>query len=1705
VTQKIQSVVAEVSPSLYAAAKQANLNPIQTNQVEQMSFAIKKHRELSKMEPNAAKSAYDALDPNAQNSLKFLFKDSDYSVAPPDASDKVYGALKAGFGIVASPVVGLFKLAGNYNRLVNTPYLVARQAAQGADVFNSKTWSTAWNGKSVYDNGALDKAVNVFGAAPVEVAKGLLAGKTPGQIIIDYGKTDATITDAISQAFNNPKEFRQVMDGVKYAQVSPGRDLARMSEDKHFGYGGLHGDYVSGSTKNFSGVIDAVYQIVIDPLTWITGGSTKAANVGERLAATIKVAAERGNLPRGVADVFADRRVATLWNDQLGPKLKRYSEAKTRAEKTIIYNEISFDHPGYANRNIVDHFANNKLFDAAVAQKHFEIAENVPKLLSGSVEGMSYSRNGVVIARKQRHLRDGLSLYMDSLFNSSGSRTMGLLKTQGRTPDELEKIGNDAYDALRKAGETVDGYVNPNPDLSIIKGINSEIKGLKRFGKLAARSPMGLEIRTGSEAIQTAGNFTTVARQVVPKDVAEFLTTSFLESTQDQQLVIIRNLYVAIMDSYGLRGHAMGEKLINDTLRQKFGNKAGFGTLVKTEVNASHAKYAPNGTLKETESVPVLQSEDPIHLYHSTNAVGSLPYDEIMQMAVDIKSKKNLVNAIGGATQSQFAVKIVDAWSLLTLLPRLGIRSAIDEGLMFVLTAPSKDLLAFASRRGHQMGKMSTAFTGSKDATGPIREAIGKAFKNNVYDAVSLEKREQLLNDLASKLNIDSDLLRNVQKREEIGRYVEQIYGTRLDLDERAYLLQALVHQPDMLNSMASSMVARSGLSGRYGETVHNSIVDPSNLTLAIAELALKVGRRPNAIPTKDLSEAHLSLAHFDNWWKGFVANRKTLPNNRTVDPGRIFFENNGLKPNEIDPVSGKEWFEKALDEMVASIGVVYDDAKKIYVVKDQQAVDAYLALSSRTIVGRERGFSDADLVRDQSFRSLADLYTTFHGSANGFNQKLFDAVVEDRKRLTNLIKGKEGYTATWSQAAASMDFNRFIENTTAHRPNGEINSAIEFPGFQEVESVWRRYGDKGMEWMDRQINAIYRQPALMVTYTQVRKNYAGVERQWVKDMKTQMIKDDPTRYKTKSALDRLDLEVKSMGEKRFTEIATEEAANTILKYADNPAIRSNFAYGVRTVGRYYRATEDFQRRMFRLKDVPLRVLYRMRLAHLGLSASGSVFTDANGDMYVTMPMDNIIFKATDTTMRALTGNLGYSQPAFNEFTFKLKMVNPSFQQDAGLPMLSGPIAGLGVIAMRNILGYTNNLPFIGTTVGPIAQQAGLAVDQFALGSMGENTNIARAVVPASLQRIWGLLPFDEKSRQEVTAGQQAMAYNAAHGLSLDANSTDREKAEYLKNIRISAHNVLFLRNFLGLVLPATPTVQESKGIPDYLKRVGITGLRPEFFDILNGITKVGTGDVQDPYELALFTFTGKYPGKLIYTVSRDSKQTSVVVKNTDGLKNWAIANQGLVKKYGEAAYIFAPQVGEFNAATYNWVKAAGLVQSKTLEQYYTDLAVAQDKQSYYDIASKEKELLASTLDLSERANIIKQATMARNALKIANPLLNAALIGQGNNIGSEGKLLSSVEELLSDPDLNIENATRERMSIAIKMVKEYISFATDPETKNIINFVDLKRERRDQIEEALKDLTLGDLTVAEANRAIFKSILSFYSRDSYVVFKKGY
>lgn len=131
---------------------------------------------------------------------------------------------------------------------------------------------------------------------------------------------------------------------------------------------------------------------------------------------------------------------------------------------------------------------------------------------------------------------------------------------------EFNKVGKEVVSALAAGGETVDGLIRlPEESIAIIAKYNEQIKGLKNWtkviGKLAARSPAGLEIRLGEKAAQTANNFTLVARQILPRDLAEFLTTHFINADKNDQVIIVRNLYSAIIDSYGLHGTAKGNEL----------------------------------------------------------------------------------------------------------------------------------------------------------------------------------------------------------------------------------------------------------------------------------------------------------------------------------------------------------------------------------------------------------------------------------------------------------------------------------------------------------------------------------------------------------------------------------------------------------------------------------------------------------------------------------------------------------------------------------------------------------------------------------------------------------------------------------------------------------------------------------------------------------------------------------------------------------------------------------------------------------------------------------------------------------------------------------------------------------------------------------------------------------------------------------------
>ena len=1699
----VNPIVARTSPNLYAAAKTANLPKDQVSQLEQFSWTVDKNKKLNQQPLDAARKEYSALDPDVQEKLKYLFPKADYMIAAPDLGDYAIGALKTAGKLLASPLIGIFKAAGAYNRVINTPYLVARQASQGEGLFSKQTWTDAWDGRRIYDHGALTKAINYFGNEKVEVAKGLLAGKTPGEIISSSsGVVNQKLLDALEQSLNNPEEFQQVMDGVKYSQVSLGRDLARAFVVKDPSTSTASGDYIDGKTKNLSGFIDFFYQIAVDPLTWFTGGLSSAARAGTRARQTMEAFPNA----TGVRQVFGDEAngVRKLWDEKLGPKVDALINTKVPEERKAIIDDIKFNHPAYNNDLAIKMLETNGITNSAKALEYFSAAENLPKFMAGRVDGVQYFRNGIATANTHRNLVERFGkLIENKIINPSTPDAVGktekLWENLLKSSPEGGLIGREATD-LQKFHE----------------GLTRKEKIRAGISKQLTRSPHGAVIKLGNNAIETANAFRITARQVMPKDMAEFMTQKFINAPQNDQIAIMKAIDYSIIERYGITGVPGGKALAEEIINTKYGLANALDETAELPVREDIAQILSKDTIVYRDGKAFKKAGSIIQPFQETNAIAALDYYMLGEYAYQAKRKKNYILSIKGATSSKFATELVNGWSLFTLFPRLGIRSAIDESMMYILTAPAKNIMDVFKRKGTVAGDIASTYSGSKSGE-TLRQGMARklGFKTP-SEALDIKARYNALEKHAESLGIDVAQMTSTERKWAQALAATDIYNQRLfgklTDEESEHLVQALALNSQYLGAATRSVTSAANITGKQAPEIAEEFLDMNefdNLMKYLKdEFKVEKAFKGKEVEVKDLIRDNslngmgVQVVHFENFIKRFYGNTKAIypsigkNEKEYFNPAKVFFENKGLRDTSD--------FNRARNSLLSKIGIernvegAYDDVtqqaidevsgKFLYTVRDKAALKQFLSNRSYTTVLESQGMDDIDKARTIVESILIDMHNYFHGDSNKYNQGLIDAINTKYNLITE--NGTKFVPGAWQKAAKAITFDEFSDLTKGFQPTGKMYTSLDINNLDNFENAYKAFGNKAMEIMDRQVTGIIRQPATMVTYLKLRKFYSQAEKEYTNKL-------------ISAARDRADLkevtfnpiaarrEAEHQAQKYFSEISISQAADEVLKFVDNPTIRSNFAISARNTGRYYRATEDFWRRILRMKDVAPQALYRMRLAHVGLDAAGGIYEDAQGDPYVMMPMDDIIFKTVDNVIRTLTpGESGFKQPMFNDFTLKLKLANPSFTPDAGLPTLSGPIGALSIIAMKNVLGMT----------GTAGKKLGENIDTYALGPIGDNVTVMRAIVPASVQKLYNLLPQNEKNRQEATAAMQAIAYNASQGYALDPNATAAEKAKYLKNIRLSAHNILVMRNILGLISPVSPTMQESIGVPDYLKEVGITGLRPEFFDILNAVTQKYKGDVQDPYELAVATFIGKNPGKLIYNVSRDVKQTNVVINKTKALKDWAITNQDLIKTYGETAFIFAPNTGDFDVSTYAWLEAAGLIQNKDLETYYNDVLVAKDKQAYYNIAKEEKDVLGTSGDPDKRKAIIDYSTAQRSALKAANPLLEAALTAGGNEVGSELLMLTNLEQIIIDGKIPLQAGSKQRLAMVTSRIRQFVALSNDQSMRELSNFSDIKQQLKEDIQVLINDLQTSDPVLREANRAIFKSILAYYSRDTYTV-----
>ena len=1652
--RSLKPSVGEVSPALYAAGARTNLTREERNLIENWTQVKSTHEKLMAMDNKKAAEAFNKMDPEWQAILEGYYK-VDYANKPnrnmlveDPAKRKILGldnGLSVG-DIFKSPFRFIFAASEQYTRAYNAPYTMIQESVINRENFWTRSnFETSFDGDFSYDDREAEKLVNKHGKELSFVAMHLLAGATPGEIIDAWGPNDGAILEAVNSVFNEPDKIASVMDEFDRTRLSPGRNVARWINKEFDIDAEKHPDWF----KYGSGFIDFAFQIFGDPLTYATAGLSNLSKAN-KLTAALKTS-------RNVVEHFADPATVKYFAGY-GEKIGEYAkamEAKDAATAGRLKDEISRRYSMHGTDEEIDFWAKRGVVDYDSFKSQFtdENPQNFERLISGKVAGTAFSKEAAAVARPGREL------------------TL-------RAKDKVREVfvGKPRWDRLDEA-ETQKLLTDlTQGNLSDVEKVIQDTAG-KGINKIRQKISYQLSLHPGSKGVYVTDDRVMDTLDIVrqqanlafkDKALSHLFTEHFRTATQKERIFLKRNLDELILRSAGVHGLPGGKEFIKKQLDWHYGADS---TYTASEKLQHPVKWGTTNL-----STEVLGPLGPSQM---KDAFGALDYRGISEFVASqqLRQKKELTVAgasriIGGAYNSKVVGDLIDNWSLLTLYPQLGVRTAMDEGFFFALTAKLGMIGEFA--RAQRYGNVFTAYTGAKEGTGAIKNvlqiAAGKLTGKDVgaVRAISQADRDLVFADKAQNFaQYDTAFEAEQAARAEIFTMaLNSKYGKGLDPAEREYLLDLALYNPGAMADSSALKIIDATMN-RQNIRGSNRVISKSNNDKSLEEIGMVSTGSFDVRKLKDLSDAELDTIMFDNFTKGFIQDGFNFGGKYSpeADPARLFIANNGLE-TAAD-------LENAVNQFLKGIGFEFNG--KIWQVNNKKVGDVKKFLESSTHFEKFDGLPDVEKARGFITDLYADLYVRFHGDIDNFNgellkvfQPFINGYVKDHKQIIRQMDKKNDFLHP-SGNIKIPSYSSLVKN---HRPKEEIVSDLDFE--YGLEANYRKYGDRMYEMMSRTSDDLYRNSAVQAHYMVFRKEQNVSEMLYAKKLAKDLIDQgvDPVKAKKQG---------REIATRFYTDRAMTRATNQVLKYADNPDIRTVFSYNVRTVGRFYRAVEDYHRRMYRLvKENKLSTIYRMRLISTGLASFGDVHEDQNGEKYVILPMDDVIYGAVDGTIRMLTnGELSVNQPLFNDITFNLTAMNPSFQTDAGVPYLSGPAGSLSVLGIKSLLGKFDGLA-----------NTAEDLDQWTLGTMGDNVTVRSALVPKFVNNIWKMLSPDERDQQEVSAYVQALAYYQANGYGIDpldyANDKaglDEAKRKYLADVKIAAHNIIVTRALLGMILPMSVQTKDTKDLPEYLKENGVVSMKASFYEVLDEV-KLKFPTVEDPYELALATWMGKNPGKIAYLVSTNQEGVKPLVKYSNEMQDWAIANRNDIEKYGNGALLFAPNTGEFSPGAYKWAVAAGLVNkipgdksvSQYIEDYYEGVMLQQHANDYYDISDKEEEELRGIPFTN--ANLRRASLQAYENLRKQKMLAVPGLddfIKNGVDNSDASDFIQSAYNYANSEGSSVKPETRDKINQAYQIFNEFVQYADYINTLDPSGAADLKRIEKEKAKAKIQSLVDSD------------------------------
>lgn len=544
------------------------------------------------------------------------------------------------------------------------------------------------------------------------------------------------------------------------------------------------------------------------------------------------------------------------------------------------------------------------------------------------------------------------------------------------------------------------------------------------------------------------------------------------------------------------------------------------------------------------------------------------------------------------------------------------------------------------------------------------------------------------------------------------------------------------------------------------------------------------------------------------------------------------------------------------------------------------------------------------------------------------------------------------------------------------------------------------------------------------------------------------------------------------LAEKHLLSIAEDWAKQRVLGYVDNPAVRSQLAMSVANFARFYRATEDFYRRVVRTVRYNPEALTRASLTYEGIAHSGFVQTDDNGDQYFFYPGLAPVYKAMNKVMRLFGVQDAFQVPMPVEFGGKLKMITPSMNPDSLFPTFAGPLAAVPIKMIGNVVPQVKEL------------------EQYLTGSYGVDQPLISAILPSHVNRLMQSLNKDERNSQYASAYRKAVTYLEAtgHGLKIKIDPatgqeippTAGEIAAYQDKLQASTLTVLSLRFLFGFVAPASPQVTLKSDMAQWVRDNGRTSYKQAFNKL---IEKYGSVDKATQEWIKLF------PDQMPYTVSESQSKTTAQVRAVTEAGNWVKENKDLLDKYPQGAAFLIPQAGSFDFNAYKILFREGLKENKVLTDFVRQASSARDLQYYYQQKDSFDAQLAMTYSTDAKRALREQWQTWSDQYKAARPFLQEQL-GKGSQKALDRvNALSDLRRMLDDNNVKAQPSTRQLLQKMLNTYDEY-KFTTDSLTSNGGMQQDYKDMLKLNAKTAMQQLAAQDVNAQSAYDILFARLM---------------